>query len=172
MTIGNVLVKETNDKAVDKKEIFKKCKGVREGKVIGQCTHGFCGTERGSFRTVTCINADWFSILYSNHHLTTPLLHTLHLCIQNQVLFLCSGKLPSVETGHGNVGKVSRLWAVWQKHHVPCRSKRLPHTPKCLPELQNTLPSYLMVNGEHLPKQYSSHGMKLTSIYCQDQEFA
>jgi len=32
---------------------------------------------------VICTNADWFSILHSNHHLTTPLLHTLHLYIKN-----------------------------------------------------------------------------------------
>jgi hypothetical protein len=31
MTTGHVLVKQSNDKAEDKKRIFKKCEGVGEG---------------------------------------------------------------------------------------------------------------------------------------------
>ena len=87
-----MLVKVTNDKAGDKKgylEMYRcggRCKGVERT----MHTHGFSGSEWGSFRSnLHKCRLVFYSVF---HHLITPLLHTLNLCIQNQVIFLWGGE--------------------------------------------------------------------------------
>jgi hypothetical protein len=69
---------------------------------------------------VICTNADWFSILYSNHHLTEQA-EMYDKCT------LCINALQEQKTSLSS--KIS------------------------IPDLQNTLPSYSVDNGELLHKQ-------------------
>jgi hypothetical protein len=146
-------------------------------------THSFSGTGWGSFIS-DLTNADWLSTLYSNHHLTT-LLHTLHLCIQNQVIFLWDGVRLMIScrppfswdrTRKGwYSGPAMSCLTKAPCASIPCRSKILPFPPKFLSQICRTPYSPIQwTMGSSFPSNKAAMAWSWpnTSIYYQDQECA